>query len=357
MSDKPKLSICIPTYNRAGYLRELLDSIVSQLNDDNRNLVEIAISDNASTDNTSEVIEEYKNKVKIVYNKNPENLGPDKNYLKSAEIATGEFCIFFGSDDAFSEGSIDYILTQLDKDYEIYITERLTCDLDLKNPVVHHYTKIPRKKDLFDFKKDEDLIEYFSLLNTLAGVFSFLSSIIFKKSCWDKVKYNDKYTGTAYSHVFVLLNFIYQEKCRLYYLDKPIPLNRQGNDSFLVSNNWVKRHLLDFKGYKMLAEDLFSDRPEIQKAFLGILTREIPYKHVLSKPVISNTTTKAEWENWCKMVEYYPYTKIQAKMIKYFNIWGRFYYIFLFFYKLLTHTKPIPNLKNIFRKNICYFVE
>jgi glycosyltransferase involved in cell wall biosynthesis len=54
---KPKLSICIPTYNRAQTLRETIDSILPQILG-NFN-IEILISDNASTDDTPSIVCEY----------------------------------------------------------------------------------------------------------------------------------------------------------------------------------------------------------------------------------------------------------------------------------------------------------
>jgi glycosyltransferase involved in cell wall biosynthesis len=64
VSDKNKnikLSIAIPTYNGAKYIREALDSIIAQLDDIDEE-PEIVISDNASTDETLEVIREYQKK-------------------------------------------------------------------------------------------------------------------------------------------------------------------------------------------------------------------------------------------------------------------------------------------------------
>ena len=55
--NKPLLSICIPTYNRAHYLKECLGSIVAQFDDrDVRDNVEVVVSDNASPDNTRELV-------------------------------------------------------------------------------------------------------------------------------------------------------------------------------------------------------------------------------------------------------------------------------------------------------------
>ena len=55
---KPLLSICIPTFNRSSYLRNTLNSIVSQ-QEFLSEKVEIIISDNASTDETPDVVKEF----------------------------------------------------------------------------------------------------------------------------------------------------------------------------------------------------------------------------------------------------------------------------------------------------------
>ena len=72
----PLLSICIPTYNSSEYLAETLDSIVSQfIDEDIFSQVEIIISDNASPDDTTEIVESYqKNYKNILYFRNEANL-------------------------------------------------------------------------------------------------------------------------------------------------------------------------------------------------------------------------------------------------------------------------------------------
>jgi abequosyltransferase len=50
---RPLLSICIPTYNRSQYLKQALETYVSNAAFDDE--VEIVISDNASTDNTEKM--------------------------------------------------------------------------------------------------------------------------------------------------------------------------------------------------------------------------------------------------------------------------------------------------------------
>lgn len=51
MNTQKKLAICIPTYNRPNYLIKLLETICTQLNDNNRDKIQICVSDNASEKN------------------------------------------------------------------------------------------------------------------------------------------------------------------------------------------------------------------------------------------------------------------------------------------------------------------
>ena len=71
---KPIVSICIPTYNRAKYLKKSIDSIISQPEFQNGE-VEIVISDNASTDKTEDLVQKYGSEYEnIIYFKNSQNI-------------------------------------------------------------------------------------------------------------------------------------------------------------------------------------------------------------------------------------------------------------------------------------------
>ncbi|MEV9163278.1 glycosyltransferase family 2 protein, partial [Klebsiella pneumoniae] len=84
------LSICIPTYNRAVDLRVLLDSILRQ--QPHGLAVEIAISDNASTDDTAGLIESYvESGISIVYDRLGKNIGFDGNILNAVRLSSGKY--------------------------------------------------------------------------------------------------------------------------------------------------------------------------------------------------------------------------------------------------------------------------
>jgi abequosyltransferase len=84
------LSICIPTYNRSGYLHDTLESIISQPEFTETGEVEIVISDNCSTDDTETIVSEYLKRypTRIRYNKNTENI-LDWNYEKVLGLGSG----------------------------------------------------------------------------------------------------------------------------------------------------------------------------------------------------------------------------------------------------------------------------
>ena len=120
---KPLLSICIPTYNRSIYLNKALDSIFSQINTDEeiKNLVEVVISDNASTDDTNTIVKKYiESGNKITYTRNEKNVGFDLNVLNVVTCASGDYCWYLGDDDMIVEGGIKLMCSKLASDkYDI----------------------------------------------------------------------------------------------------------------------------------------------------------------------------------------------------------------------------------------------
>ncbi|MBQ3834188.1 MAG: glycosyltransferase family 2 protein, partial [Elusimicrobia bacterium] len=90
-NEEPLLSICIPTYNRAEYLTQILNSIVE--NEGFGKDVEVVISDNCSTDNTEEVCkiftEKYSN-IKYFKQPNPTYIA-DQNFIDVLSLAKGKY--------------------------------------------------------------------------------------------------------------------------------------------------------------------------------------------------------------------------------------------------------------------------
>ncbi|MDD5070992.1 MAG: glycosyltransferase family 2 protein [Candidatus Omnitrophica bacterium] len=330
------LSICIPTYNREKYLKELLENIFFQIDDTiYKNKIEICISDNASEDNTESMIKELKEKYPyITYFKFKKNMGADANYLKVVEIANGEYCWLFGSDDKIEKNGISKILSEIKYGNDIYLVNKTECDINMKNLNNTPIFKRNIESEYFYFGTTEKLIYYFKSLNTLTGLFSYLSSIIFKKIQWDSISFNQKFIGTAYSHSFILLSML-KKDMTLKYINEYLILNRGENDAFM-SEGIIKRIQLDFDGYKLLFSNIFDNNEKINIYYKYLLKKSRPSFRMLY--ILSNLNN-TERKLLLDIIKEAPYNKI---LLKY-----GFYIYLLIPYKLLRYFyRKIFSFKN-----------
>ena len=113
------LSICIPTYNRAEYLNETLRSIVVQDRFNKSFDVEIVISDNCSSDNTSEIANKYVKMYpdKIRYFRNEVNIF-DANFEKVLSYGKGEFLKLNNDTLVHKENTLDIIIETVKSNIE-----------------------------------------------------------------------------------------------------------------------------------------------------------------------------------------------------------------------------------------------
>ncbi len=94
------LEILIPTYNRKNYLRDTLEALTAP-ESPVRNL-SITILDNASTDGTSQLVQEYKSKYpNIKHIRRNQNVGGNANIARAFEEATHEYFWILADDDSY----------------------------------------------------------------------------------------------------------------------------------------------------------------------------------------------------------------------------------------------------------------
>lgn len=203
----PLLSVCIPTYNRANYLPTCLDSIVSEFkNNEVFNKVEIVIADNASTDNTTEIVKKYQEKYSnIIYFRNERNIGFDRSFTKLIEKATGKYCLSIGDDDAFFEGALPLILEKIKgSNIPFFSLNFWGYDSELKNPVLPH-PNFKISKDIY-YNRLSDYIKSIKEYTNLVGVFVGLSTQLFLREPWVTFPEKEKYFDTLAVHMYVNLS-------------------------------------------------------------------------------------------------------------------------------------------------------
>ncbi len=120
------LGICIPTYNRGFYLKQCLASIIKQFSTFD---FPVYVSDNASSDDTDDVILYYKAIYdNIHYNRNSSNLGPYQNILNVIKMAQTDYVWLMGDDDAIMENSLNKIVKCLQNGYDFVILNSVSYD-------------------------------------------------------------------------------------------------------------------------------------------------------------------------------------------------------------------------------------
>lgn len=112
----PKVSIIIPVYNTEKYLRNTLESVINQTYIDK---VEIVIVNDGSTDNSEDIILEYKEKYDEIikyYKKKNEGIAKARNF--GIEKAIGEYILFVDSDDIVKKDLVEKIYPYMDEDID-----------------------------------------------------------------------------------------------------------------------------------------------------------------------------------------------------------------------------------------------
>ena len=106
-----KLTVAIPTYNRANYLKEAIQGILNQTFKD----FKLIILDNGSSDNTYEVVKSFKDD-RITYIKNEKNIGGIGNLNKAIEICETEYLIICHDDDIAESTLLEKEFNIIDND-------------------------------------------------------------------------------------------------------------------------------------------------------------------------------------------------------------------------------------------------
>lgn len=108
------LSICIPTYNRLKYLKELLQGFIAQIDEIAAGGVELVVSDNVSTDGTAAYLKTIDRKYFRFWT-NETNIGGDRNFLKCIREAKGDYVWLVGDDDLIAPDAVARALKILDE--------------------------------------------------------------------------------------------------------------------------------------------------------------------------------------------------------------------------------------------------
>jgi abequosyltransferase len=239
-----RISICIPTYNRAAELRVLLDSIAAQA--DHGVEVEVAISDNASTDDTADMIAEYRSSgLTITYDRLDSNQGFDRNLLNAVRISSGDYCWLCGSDDVLEPGALKEIETGLRRHPS---AAGLSIGLQAYNADLSQHVYV-EDGIVTRFAGETALSGRDAIVSAIGDRFGYMSSVIVRRDLWTRVVEDhdlEPYLN-GYVHLYVLARSLDERSVWLCFPTRLIGY-RTGNDSFRSDDEFARARL-DIVGY------------------------------------------------------------------------------------------------------------
>jgi glycosyltransferase involved in cell wall biosynthesis len=185
-----KISVAFIVYNGANYMRTQLDSILAQTH----KVDEIIVCDDASSDTTKEILEEYKNKHPNLFfiHYNSENIGPTKNIEKAIQNCKGELILLADQDDYWESNKVETIVK--------WFEQNLTMNGVFTNgSLMNSNEKLDNKYGLWDvmsfpykaIKNGEDLKIYINTVeNSVTGAtLAIRNNLAFLKQPLPVIKY------------------------------------------------------------------------------------------------------------------------------------------------------------------------
>lgn len=280
---QPKLSICIPTYNRSAYLDILLDSILLQATPF-RKYLEIWVFDNHSTDHTLDILKKHKERYPdLKYSVHPKNQGSDFNICHCFKEARGEYVWIIGSDDALIEGALKIILNFINqKNYDLIYVNSMGYD--------HIY---PKTNSIFSVKSKE-MHSKVQFTKKVGILLTFISGNIINRAKYLKLASLDAvdtYQGSYFAQLkwtYTLLkggeNFLY--------IKTPLIISKQNNSGGFKFFEAFSKNLA------FITQQELQTAPKLRQIILNdIIIHFLPFyvlNYRLSTPYLKNAFTKED---------------------------------------------------------------
>jgi glycosyltransferase involved in cell wall biosynthesis len=195
-SRNPQVSVCIPTFNRAALLKQSIESVLGQSFED----FELIISDNASNDGTEGVVRSFDDR-RIVYARNPRNLGILKNWNRCLAQSRGEFIAFLPDDDLMMPRNIAAKVLVLARDQNLGLVHSKYHIIDKQGQIIKYSTNYgpDRTCDALDTRE-----------GILLGMYCPINAptVMFRKACFARL-------GKFVDHTGIGLAFDYEYWMRI----------------------------------------------------------------------------------------------------------------------------------------------
>lgn len=267
LDSRPLLTIAVPTYKRAGDLAELLKTLEPQLAQLPE--VELLVVDNASPDNTPEVVAAACKGMRAAGARmravrHPENIGSDANFAFCFREATGHFFWMCGDDDRITPGGLDQVVSHLKG------PDGAPAELDMIYATSYGF----REDFLAERQRDPFGRRFHTVRNprTFAAVvnimFSFISGIVVNKVRLESLPHLDpeEFIGTNLVQLSWTLPLLLHHRRSVVLWTRPVAAKIGSAHGYSIGDVFGERLTAN-------VQRLLPARPDLQKPILNFALR------------------------------------------------------------------------------------
>lgn len=190
---RPKLSICITTFNRGAFIGATLDSILPQLTAD----CEVVVVDGASSDDTARILAGYAQRCeRLRYLTQSVNNGMDRDYDAAVELARGDYCWLMTDDDFIKPGGAAAVLRALQGDVDVVIVNVESKDFCMQRVVQRRWMTLRDDRRYSAQELDRLFID-------AQEVIRYVGCTVIKRSLW-LARDRQRYCGTWWLYAGVV---------------------------------------------------------------------------------------------------------------------------------------------------------
>jgi glycosyltransferase involved in cell wall biosynthesis len=182
----PKVSVVIPNYNHARFLRQRVDSVLAQTYQD----FELILLDDCSTDESQSILREYAANPRVRMEFNEENSGSTfKQWNKGVRLARGKYIWMAESDDYAERQFLEKLVARLDAEPSAVFCNcrswRVSPDGEIIEFLDSWFVDLDAQKWTMDHLADgrEECEKYLVSRNTIPNA----SSVVFRKDIYERV--------------------------------------------------------------------------------------------------------------------------------------------------------------------------
>lgn len=263
------LSLCFPTYNRGWCMQEQIFRL-RQCPQNVLDSIEILISDNCSSDNTQQIVEDAINDgFECRYIRNHENLGMDGNFVSCFKKATGKYIWLLGDDDIIRIEQLAHLVKVLSRSTEFGLIH-----------IMCHGNKIGTNTIIEVSDKSE-------MIKSVSYYVTFISANIVNGKYVKDIDF-DRYMGTFFTLMPLYITAIMNSSFNCLIFDEifepPKDYSRNGGYNFfeVFVHNYLtiwSEFLYDRQLLKWLKKDIF---PFINKFVRQLLIRKEKGNYITS---------------------------------------------------------------------------